>query len=645
MAIDIKKADQIYRVSRWSDGYYQIGENGNLHVCSNHSGNSKEQAQDGIDIRAVIEEAKSNEIRFPMVLRFHDVLRDKVVTINETFNRTIKEYNYQGKFCGVYPIKVNQMREVVEEIVDAGKPYGFGLEAGSKAELLSALAYNTNRGSLTILNGYKDEEYIRLALLGIKMKRNIVFVVEKFSELENLIKISKEVGVEPTIGIRLRMMIKARGRWQSSSGIRAKFGLGIAEVLNAIKLLEQEGLSHCFSLLHFHIGSQLTDIRSIKEAVSEAGRIYAKLRHKGLPIEYIDVGGGLGVDYDGSKSTSDSSKNYSLEEYVADVVDGLQQICDLESVPHPNIVTESGRALTAHHSCLIMPVVGEINPSAVKHQFESPKKEHILVQNMRELLTIIKQKRNLQETFNDAVQIQEDSVSAFKLGILSLEEMAEIETLYWRVIKRINNGLNDGKFHSDELDKVESLLSSQYLCNFSVFQSAADSWAIDQVLPIVPISRLNEQPTKHCSLVDITCDSDGKIDKFIGEHGIESTLPLHPLKDGEDYYLGVFLTGAYQDVIGDMHNLFGRVNEVHVFKSDSEPEGFYIEEVVLGSTAKTVLSTMQYNADFMARRVKRLIDKNISKGEIGPREGVRLVDFYEKCLASYTYLGSNEAGG
>ncbi len=633
MSIDIKQADQIYRVSRWSDGYYRVGENGNLHVCS-----EQQVGMGEIDIRAVIEEAKDNDIRFPMVLRFHDVLRHRVIAINEAFNRTIEEYQYQGSYCGVYPIKVNQMREVVEEIVDAGKPYGFGLEAGSKAELLSALAYNTNRGALTILNGYKDEEYIRLALLGIKMKRTIIFVVEKFSELENLIRISKEMKVEPTIGIRLRMMIKSRGRWQNSSGIRAKFGLSIAEVLNAVELLKEEGLSHCLNLLHFHIGSQLTDIRAIKEAVAEAGRIYAQLRHKDLPIDYIDVGGGLGVDYDGSRSISDSSKNYSLEEYVADVVDGLQQICDLEKVPHPNIVTESGRAITAHHSCVIMPVVGEINPSAVKHQFESPTDEHILVQNMREILAIIKQKKNLQETFNDAVQIQEDSVNAFKLGILSLEEMAEIETLYWRVIKRINGGLNDGEFHSDELDKVESLLSSQYLCNFSVFQSAADSWAIDQVLPIVPISRLDEQPTKHCSLVDITCDSDGKIDKFIGEHGIESTLPLHPLNKDEDYYLGVFLTGAYQDVMGDMHNLFGRVNEVHVFKSDSEPEGFYIEEVVLGSTAEGVLGTMQYNVDLMARRIKRLIDKNISKGEIGPREGVRLVDFYEQCLSSYTYL-------
>ena len=632
MSWTIQDSEELYRVSRWSDGYFHVGDNGHLFMTP-----SQENTSDGIDIVSVVEEAKSNNVEFPMVLRFHDVLRSQVATLNNTFIEVIKEQNYQGIYTGVFPIKVNQMREVVEEIVDAGAPYNYGLEAGSKAELLSVLAYNTNQDSLTILNGYKDQDYIRLALLGLKLKRKVIFVVEKFSELRALIEISKEQNIEPMIGLRMRMMAKGRGKWENSSGIRAKFGLSIAEILKAVKLLEQEGLKHCISMLHFHIGSQLTDIRAVKEAVSEAGRIYAKLIQSNVPIKYLDVGGGLGVDYDGSRTTSDSSKNYSLKEYVSDIVDGLQQICDLESVPHPNIVTESGRAITAHHSCVITPVLGEINPSGITASSEKIVNEHNVVTNMRELLGILAEKNNPQETYNDASQLKEESLYAFKLGILSLEEMAELETLYWEVIKKVSEAIEKLEFVSEELDEVQSLLSSQYLCNFSVFQSAADSWAIDQVLPIVPLHRLDQEPTKHCSLVDITCDSDGKIDQFIGEHGPESTLPLHQLND-ESYYLGLFLTGAYQDVMGDMHNLFGRLNEVHVFKSDSEPEGFYIEEIVRGSTAQNVLSTMQYNTDLMARRIKKQIDKNIASGEIGPREGVRMVDFYEDCLASYTYL-------
>jgi arginine decarboxylase len=632
MSWTIQDSEELYRVSRWSDGYFHVGDNGHLFMTP-----SQENTSDGIDIVSVVEEAKSNNVEFPMVLRFHDVLRSQVATLNNTFIEVIKEQNYQGIYTGVFPIKVNQMREVVEEIVDAGAPYNYGLEAGSKAELLSVLAYNTNQDSLTILNGYKDQDYIRLALLGLKLKRKVIFVVEKFSELRALIEISKEQNIEPMIGLRMRMMAKGRGKWENSSGIRAKFGLSIAEILKAVKLLEQEGLKHCISMLHFHIGSQLTDIRAVKEAVSEAGRIYAKLIQSNVPIKYLDVGGGLGVDYDGSRTTSDSSKNYSLKEYVSDIVDGLQQICDLESVPHPNIVTESGRAITAHHSCVITPVLGEINPSGITASSEKIVNEHNVVTNMRELLGILAEKNNPQETYNDASQLKEESLYAFKLGILSLEEMAELETLYWEVIKKVSEAIEKLEFVSEELDEVQSLLSSQYLCNFSVFQSAADSWAIDQVLPIVPLHRLDQEPTKHCSLVDITCDSDGKIDQFIGEHGPESTLPLHQLNN-ESYYLGLFLTGAYQDVMGDMHNLFGRLNEVHVFKSDSEPEGFYIEEIVRGSTAQNVLSTMQYNTDLMARRIKKQIDKNIASGEIGPREGVRMVDFYEDCLASYTYL-------
>lgn len=633
MSWTVSDSEQLYRVSRWSDGYFHIGDNGHLFLSPSQKDNLG-----GVDIFSVVEEAKKNNIGLPLVLRFHDVLRSRVEQLNETFRRVIDEHGYKGGFMGVYPIKVNQMREVVEEIVDAGKPFKYGLEAGSKTELLSVLAYNTNADSLTILNGNKDDDYIRIALLGVKLKRNVVFVIEKFSELIALIRISKEQGVEPTVGLRMRMMVKGRGKWESSSGARAKFGLGTAEILNAVSLLEREGLKHCISMLHFHIGSQVTDIRAIKEAVRETGQIYAKLVKKNVPIKYVDVGGGLGVDYDGSCTTSESSKNYSLNEYVTDLVNGFQQICDSESVPHPIIVTESGRAITAHHSCIIVPVLGEINPSSslLNHELQQSQ-EHNLVHNMRELVDVIDAQNNPQEVYNDASQIKEESIHAFKLGVLSLEEIAELESLYWVLLEKINTMIEDKKFVSNELSEVKSLLSSQYLCNFSVFQSAADSWAIDQVLPVVPIHRLDEKPTKNCSLVDITCDSDGKIDRFIGQKEVERTLPLHRLND-EQYYLGLFLTGAYQDVMGDMHNLFGRLNEIHVLKSHSEPEGFYIEEIVNGSTSKDILSTMQYNTEFMVRRIKKLVEKHVLSEEIRPREGVSLVEFYENCLSSYSYL-------
>ena len=591
-----------------------------------------------IDFKAVIEEIRQEGVQFPVVVRFHDILRSQVSSLNNAFRNIIKEADYNGVYQGVYPVKVNQMREVVEEIVEAGKPFNYGLEAGSKAELLTVLAMNTNEDSLTILNGYKDDEFMRLALLGRKLGRKVVVVVEKYSELLLLVKISKELKIDPIIGVRAKMTVKGRGKWESSGGERAKFGLTITEIIKTARYLEEQGMAHCLKLLHFHIGSQLTDIRAVKEAMTEGARIYADLHKMGFPLDYVDVGGGLGIDYDGSNSTNESSRNYSMQEYVADVVYGMKEMCDLEGVPHPNLVSESGRAITAHHSCVITEIVGEIKSNSAQIDTSEKEGEHFFLKNMRELSETFDSQTNMHEVYNDASQYKEQALDAFKLRVITLEELAKIETLYWDIMGRLQLWYRKEEYVPEELQELDYGLSSQYLCNFSVFQSAADTWAIDQLLPVVPLTRMNEKPSVNCSLVDITCDSDGKIDQFTIGREITDVLPMHPLRKDEPYYVGLFLTGAYQDVMGDMHNLFGRLNEVHIFSYDDDPEDFYIEEVVKGSSVEDVLNIMQYNPRAMASDVKRLIDRHVSSGNINPREGVRWTDFYENCLSGYTYL-------
>ena len=629
----IDDAERLYRVKRWGAGYFEIGPNGNLHVTPDP--NNTEMR---IDFKAVIDEIKQEGIQFPVVVRFHDVLRSQVANLNKTFCQIISESQYQGKYQGVYPVKVNQMREVVEEVVDVGASYNFGLEAGSKAELLTVLAYNTNEDSLTILNGYKDEEFMNLAMLGLKLGRKIIVVVEKYSELFGVIKAAKRWDVQPLVGVRAKMSVKGRGKWEGSGGDRAKFGLTNSEIINAARYLQSQGMEHSLKLLHFHIGSQLTDIRAVKDAINEGARIYAELFRMGFKMEYVDVGGGLGIDYDGSKSTSESSRNYSMAEYVADVVYGMKEVCDLEQVPHPHLVSESGRAITAHHSCVVTEILGEIKSTHIAFDTSAEPGEHILVKNVRELVTEAETASNLQEIFNDASDWKAQAQDAFKLRVLSYEELAKIETLYWQIMLKVRERTQGAEFIPEDMQDLDVNLSSQYLCNFSVFQSAADIWAIDQVLPVVPLTRMNEKPTVNCSLVDITCDSDGKIDQFVGEDGVMDVLPLHQLQDDDEYYLGLFLTGAYQDVMGDMHNLFGRLNEVHIFSDDEDPQDFYIEEVVKGSSVSNVLKIMQYNPDYMAQSVKRVIDKHIANGDIKPREGVKWVDYYEDCLKGYTYM-------
>lgn len=627
-----EEADDVYHISRWGDGYFDINDQGHLCVLP-----SRDENGPRIDISEVLEEMKAQNIPLPIVVRFHDILRSHVKVINETFRDVIKEAGYNGQYTGVYPIKVNQMREVVEEIVDAGTPYDFGLEAGSKPELLSVLAYNDNLNALTVLNGYKDEDYLRLALLGNKLGRKCIVVIEKFSELHKILKLAREMNVEPMIGLRAKMAIKGSGKWSDSGGEKAKFGLTIAEMLTCVQILKEENYINSLKLFHFHIGSQVTDIRTVKEVIREGGRIFAKLAQLGAPLEYFDCGGGLGVDYDGSQSTSDSSMNYKLHDYASDIVYILKEICDAEKVPHPNIVTESGRAITARHSCVITNVIDKIETSFTDYNTDKQSDEHLLVKNIRELLESLNEE-NAPESYNDALDIKRECQNAFRLGILKLEERAVIETLFWKVTKKISSLLPSMEFIPENLYDIDQGIAPQYLCNFSIFQSAPDMWAIGQLLPIVPITRLNEKPTVNGTLVDITCDSDGKINKFIDIDDVKTLLPLHELRPNEEYHIGLFLTGAYQDVMGDLHNMFGRLNEVHVFCDDEDPTDFYIEEVIKGSSAENVLSAMQYNPEAMAYTMKKNIDRQIAGGKINPREGVRLVDFYESCLKSYTYL-------
>jgi arginine decarboxylase len=630
----IDDADEIYQISRWGEGYFSVNPKGDL--CINPT-----QTKNGpvINMMEIVEEMKNKNIPFPAVIRFHDILRSQVANLNKTFRAIIEEAKFTGSYFGVYPIKVNQMREVVEEIVDAGAPFNYGLEAGSKPELIAALAMNTNQNSLTVVNGYKDMDLLRLALLGNQLNRKVIVVIEKYSELLDIMKLSQEIGVEPMIGLRAKIATKSSGKWASSGGDYAKFGLTITEILQAVKYLKEINKTHCLKLFHFHIGSQIPDIKTIKDSISEGARIYAKLYKEGARLEYFDVGGGVGVNYDGTRSNSPSSINYTTRDYVADVVYILKQVCDLEDVPHPNIVSESGRAITAHHSCVITNVFGALEiGTGPADNFNTDKaiSENILVTNMRELSVELTQK-NYQEVYNDATKLKEESVSAFKFGILSLDERAKLETLFWRICKRIVGHAAQDDYAPDEILMLKSQMASQYMCNFSIFQSAPDTWAIGQILPVLPLHKLNEKPTELCTLVDITCDSDGKLDTFLSADGPTNTVPMHKL-NGDDYFIGLFMTGAYQDIMGDNHNCFGRLNEVHIFCDDDDPTDFYIEEVIYGNQASQVLSTLQYNPETMAQTMKVSIDTQVKRGKIRPREGVVLTDFYESCLKSYTYL-------
>jgi len=623
------QSEELYGFKRWGGGHFGVGEDGTVTVQPLADGTS-------IRIMDVIDEAVSMGLKAPLVIRFQDLLRHRVTQLNELFHQAIKEEGYEGEYRGVFPIKVNQLREVVEEIVSASEGYNYGLEAGSKPELMIALAMHEGANSLIICNGYKDHDYIRIALLGRKLGKKIIIVVEQLSEVDDIIRVAAEVGVDPLIGFRAKLQTRGEGKWSSSTGDNAKFGLNTAEILFACEKLRKAKLTSALKLVHFHIGSQVPNILTIKNAVIEASRFYCQLAKMGFPMGYLDVGGGLGIDYDGSRTNYESSMNYTMAEYARDVVANVREICDSMGVAVPNLVSESGRAVVAPHSMLVVEVFERINKRetlGVQHQ---PKEKHKVVIGLETLLRN-KHKLGRLERFHDAVQKKEEAFSLFNLGYLDLENRAAAESLFWQICEQIAQETRNAGYVPEELRDLNKLLADQYVCNFSVFQSLLDHWALKQLFPIAPLHRLKEAPSVNATLVDITCDSDGKIGTFIDLQDTKDYLQLHPL-NGKPYYLGVFLTGAYQDIMGDLHNLFGRVNEVHVFLENDEPNGYYIEETLSGVRMSEVIEGVQYQWEELCRRIKSQIDTATKKDLVKPREGVRLLEFYESQMMAKTYL-------
>ncbi len=631
---DVESAIATYNVEGWGNGYFTVNSSGNVE--------SKPLQENGgsIVLLEVVNEARARNLGFPLVIRFPDLLRHRVESVNRAFQTAMTEFGYRNEYRGVFPIKVNQLREVIEEIIDAGQQFHFGLEAGSKPELVAALAMQKNPESLIICNGYKDPAFIRIALLGRKLGKSVVIVAEKLEELEQTIRISNEVGVEPFIGIRARLYSKGSGKWSPSGGENAKFGLDTTSLVAASQMLKQAGLAHCLKLFHFHVGSQVPDISTIKRAVREGARYYAKLCKLGHQLGYLDVGGGLGVDYDGSRSDFDSSTNYSLQEYANDVVWNIMDVCDSEGVTHPTIVSESGRAIVAHHSVLVVEAFSSIEKTAPKLKVEAGETDHKLVGEILDVKQRLKRGNRL-ESLHDIQQIKEEAQHTFDLGLLDLESKAKIDTVYWQLAHQIVNMHRGLRYVPDEVKELETSLADQYICNFSVFQSLLDHWALGQLFPIMPIHRLTTPPDRHGTIVDITCDSDGKVSKFIDLQDVKETLPLHHITPGEIYYLGVFMVGAYQDIMGDLHNLFGRVTEVHVFLDPDEESGWYIEEVIGGSTIGEVLAMTQWDKVELMRLLKSHVDAAIKTDFLKPSDAMKLLTDYERLLQEYTYLSLN----
>lgn len=633
---DVESAISTYNVDGWGTGYFSVNAAGNAEV------RPLQEKGGAIDILEVVNEARNRGLGFPLVIRFQDLLRHRVESVNCAFKRAIEEFGYKNHYRGVFPIKVNQLREVIEEIVDAGQEFHFGLEAGSKPELVAALAMHKDPESLIICNGYKDRAFIRIALLGRKLGKKVIIVVEKLEELEQAIRASKEVGVEPHIGIRVRLYSKGSGKWTTSAGENAKFGLDTTSLVAASEMLKAAGLGHCFKLVHFHVGSQVPDISTIKRAVREAARYYAKLCQLGHELGYLDVGGGLGVDYDGSRSDFDSSTNYSLQEYANDVVWNIMDVCDSENVPHPAIVNEGGRAIVAHHSVLVVEAFSSIEKTAGKLKVDVTEKDHKLVRDILDVKQRLKRGNRL-ESLHDIQQIKEESQQTFTLGLLDLESKAKIDSVYWQLAQQIVNMHRGLRYVPEEIKELETSLGDQYICNFSVFQSLLDHWALGQLFPIMPIHRLTTPPDRNGMLVDITCDSDGKVSKFIDLQDVKYTLPLHRIAPGEIYYLGVFMVGAYQDIMGDLHNLFGRVTEAHVFLDPDEELGWYIEEVIEGSTIGEVLAMTQWDKVELMRLLKTQVDSAIKGDRLKPNDAMKLLSDYERLLQEYTYLSLTDA--
>ncbi len=625
----IKDAEDYYGFKRWGGDHFSVDPQG--HLCVHPKGDHRK-----IRITDIVREAEASGLKPPLTIRVQDLLRHRVARLNEAFRSAIAGEDYRGRYRGVFPIKVNQLREVVEEILDAGEEYDFGLEAGSKPELIIALALLENRKALLICNGYKDEEFIELALMGRRLGKQTIIVVEQLSEIDAIIRIAKRMGVMPHIGIRVKLTTSGEGKWADSTGENAKFGLTAAEIVEVAEKLKKAKMKEALRLVHFHIGSQVPNIATIKKAVVEAARFYCELSRMGFPMGLLDVGGGLGVDYDGSRSAFESSMNYSMEVYARDVVANVMQVCRESHVEAPDIVSESGRALVAPHSILIFEAVDRIARDlgpvgALKGR------PHQVV---RELDAIRRNRRKFDplERYHDAKAKREEAHARFSLGSMRLEERALADRLFWDVCRQLRADLASSADVPDELARLDAMLAEQYVCNFSVFQSLLDHWALDQLFPIAPIHRLNERPSVQATLVDITCDSDGKVDDFIDFEDVRRTLAVHPLKEGRPYYIGAFMVGAYQDIMGDLHNLFGRVNEVHAFLEDDEDDGFYIEEALPGYSVERILGMIQYNSEDLCRMLKRQVDRATKADSVRPREGVAMVDLYERLIRGRTYL-------
>jgi len=619
-----KEAEEIYLVPYWGMGFFRVGEDGELEVTP--LGPKGPSAS----LLEIVETLRDEGRPLPLVLRFPQILEARVKELNEAFLKAMEKYGYRGGYRGVYPVKVNQRRLVLETVARAGRPYHYGLEAGSKPELALILAQDLSKEALITINGFKDDDFIRLALMGKKLGRNVVITLEKFAELPRVIRLSQELGVRPSLGIRYKLKAKGAGQWEASGGENAKFGLTTPEIVRAVEILKEEGLLDTLVMLHAHIGSQVTDIRRIKAAVREAAQTYVQLRKLSAPLRYLNLGGGLAVDYDGSKTNFYASANYTLQEYAEDLVYVTKEIVEAHGEPHPILVTESGRAVTAYHEVLVLEVIDVITPPGEERPKAPGEEAHPLVKELWESLESLSAK-NFREVYHDAFSDKETLQTLYDLGLVSLKDRALAEEIFYHIARRVYTIIQGLPYAPDELEDLEKLLADKLVCNFSIFQSLPDAWAIHQLFPIVPLGRLSEPPTRRATLVDISCDSDGKIDRFIDLHDVRHTLPVHPVRPGEPYYLGVFLIGAYQDVLGSNHNLFGQVGEAHV---EVDEEGFAIERFVPGETAEKVIEKMGFTARELMLGVERLVRQS----RLSPAEKGAFLERYARELQGYTYL-------
>ena len=615
----IEDSEELYNITGWGTSYFGINDKGHVVVTPRKDGVA-------VDLKELVDELQLRDVAAPMLVRFPDILDNRIEKTAYCFKQASEEYGYKAQNFIIYPIKVNQMRPVVEEIISHGKKFNLGLEAGSKPELHAVIAVNTDSDSLIICNGYKDESYIELALLAQKMGKRIFLVVEKMNELKLIARMAKQLNVQPNIGIRIKLASSGSGKWEESGGDASKFGLTSSELLEALDFLESKGMKDCLKLIHFHIGSQVTKIRRIKTALREASQFYVQLHAMGFNVEFVDIGGGLGVDYDGTRSSSsESSVNYSIQEYVNDSISTLVD---------PNIITESGRALTAHHSVLIFEVLETATLPQWDDEEEIAPDAHELVQELYGIWDTLNQNKML-EAWHDAQQIREEALDLFSHGIVDLKTRAQIERLYWSITREINQIAGGLKHAPDEFRGLSKLLADKYFCNFSLFQSLPDSWAIDQIFPIMPIQRLDEKPDRSATLQDITCDSDGKIANFISTRNVAHYMPVHSLKQKEPYYVAVFLVGAYQEILGDMHNLFGDTNAVHVSVNE---KGYNIEQIIDGETVAEVLDYVQYSPKKLVRTLETWVTKSVKEGKISVEEGKEFLSNYRSGLYGYTYL-------